>query len=212
MQRVPVGDRVDAQELSPDTALAGMLHQALQDVVSAELDDRGLRLSAVGRRERLSELEFALPAHRLSSSNLSRLLSEGGYGKVSVGQGSIEGYLRGAIDCVIQREGQFYLLDWKSNYLGSSRGDYEREALETAMQREGYHLQYLLYSLALHRYLAQRVPEYQYERHFGGCYYLFVRGMRRGWWQPGAPAGVYFARPAGSFIERLNGVIEGADR
>ncbi len=40
-----------------------------------------------------------------------------------------------------------------------------------------YDLQYQLYSLALHRYLKQRLPNYDYETHFGGVYYLFLRGI-----------------------------------
>ena len=45
------------------------------------------------------------------------------------------------------------------------------------MTRHHYVLQYLLYSVALHRHLRLRVPGYDYEQHFGGVYYLFVRGM-----------------------------------
>jgi exodeoxyribonuclease V beta subunit len=46
------------------------------------------------------------------------------------------------------------------------------------MAREAYVLQYLIYTVALHRYLRLRLPDYDYERHFGGVFYLFLRGMR----------------------------------
>ena len=51
------------------------------------------------------------------------------------------------------------------------------EHLVSAMAHHQYFLQYHLYSVALHRYLAARLPDYDFERHFGGVYYLFLRGM-----------------------------------
>ena len=47
------------------------------------------------------------------------------------------------------------------------------------MAQHGYHLQYLLYVTALHRLLRIRLPDYDYDRHIGGAFYLFLRGMRR---------------------------------
>jgi exodeoxyribonuclease V beta subunit len=60
--------------------------------------------------------------------------------------------------------------------------------------------------VALHRYLAQRLPNYGYDRHFGGVYYLFLRGM--------APEhergnGVFFDRPSRQLIENLSGLLAG---
>ena len=72
------------------------------------------------------------------------------------------------------------------------------------MRHHDYHLQALLYLLALHRYLGQRLPGYDYERHVGGYFYLFVRGVRPDWQDAGgAPSGVVFEQPSLAVIEDL---------
>ena len=73
---------------------------------------------------------------------------------------------------------------------------------------EAYFLQYLLYAIALHRYLGWRLPDYDYERHFGGVFYLFLRGMdpRPG---PGRDPsnGVFFDRPPVGLILALDAYL-----
>lgn len=49
--------------------------------------------------------------------------------------------------------------------------------MAAAMQAHRYDLQYQLYTLALHRYLRHRIADYNYDRHFGGVIYLFLRGV-----------------------------------
>ena len=90
----------------------------------------------------------------------------------------VEGYLSGFIDLVGERDGRWYVVDYKSNWLGDSYEAYAPAGLRDAMRRNGYHLQYLLYLTALHRYLRVRLPDYDCDRHLGGAFYLFVRGMR----------------------------------
>ena len=57
----------------------------------------------------------------------------------------------------------------------------------------------MLYSIALHRFLQNRLPDYNYETHFGGVYYLYLRGMRIE-----NETGVFFTVPESGFIEQLN--------
>jgi len=45
------------------------------------------------------------------------------------------------------------------------------------MKHSSYVLQYLIYTLALDRYLQSRMKNYSYENHFGGVYYIFLRGI-----------------------------------
>ena len=107
----------------------------------------------------------------------------------------------GIIDLVFEHEGRFYIADYKSNFLGGQFVDYERPGLEQAVYERRYDLQYLLYTLALHRYLCQRLRGYDYARHFGGVYYLFLRGMRP---ESGPACGVYFHRPDPALVETLD--------
>jgi len=50
--------------------------------------------------------------------------------------------------------------------------DYCGAALEAAMSQYYYDLQHLLYALALHRYLRQSLPDYDFDAHFGDAHYL----------------------------------------
>ena len=106
--------------------------------------------------------------------------------------------ITGVIDLVFEYQGRYYLADYKSNYLGNDLQDYSADKLRQAMLDRRYDLQSLLYLLALHRFLAQRIPDYQYERHFGGSYYLFLRAMRA---EHGPRYGVFFERPDLATIE-----------
>jgi exodeoxyribonuclease V beta subunit len=72
-----------------------------------------------------------------------------------------------------------------------------------------YVLQALLYNVALHRYLSQRLPDYDYCRHFGGSLYLFVRAVRPAWRNDGVPAGVWCDRPPQALIEALDRLMRG---
>jgi exodeoxyribonuclease V beta subunit len=78
------------------------------------------------------------------------------------------------MDLVFRKDGRYYLLDWKTNDLG---GDYSPEALARCMDESDYRRQYQLYLVALCRWLSRRVKDFNFTRHFGGVFYLFVRGM-----------------------------------
>ena len=102
------------------------------------------------------------------------------------------GFMTGFADLVFFARGQYYLLDWKSNFLGPSLADYAPERLETVMRAEAYDLQYSIYAHALDRYLRLRDRAYSYSKSFGGVYYIFLRGLEDG---PRGQTGVFFARP-----------------
>jgi len=87
-----------------------------------------------------------------------------------------EGLLKGIIDLVFEWEGYYYLVDWKSNWLGKSIYDYQSESLERVMKVHEYDLQEEIYREALKRYL-KAFDQRPFESCFGGSYYLFLRGM-----------------------------------
>ena len=120
-------------------------------------------------------------------------------------------FLNGFIDLVFEHEGRFYVLDWKSNVLGTNREDYGPAPVATAMAEHGYHWQYLLYTVALHRFLSLRLPGYDYDRHMGGALYLFIRGVRPPWRnEDGTPSGVFFDKPDRSLIEAIDDLLKPA--
>ena len=177
-------------------------------------DPNGFRLA--DPIPRLVEFEFAFPVAGLDHARLAARLTEHGYPdpfppSPDVRPGEplsppIDGFLRGFVDLVVEHGGRWYIIDYKSNWLGPSPEHYAPAAVAAAMRSSAYPLQYLLYLVALHRYLGLRRPDYDYERHVGGVFYLFVRGMDPA---AGMNRGVWFDRPAASFVRGLDRFFRG---
>jgi exodeoxyribonuclease V beta subunit len=96
------------------------------------------------------------------------------------------------------------LIDYKSNHLGHRQMDYLPDELLQPMIEHDYVLQYLIYSIALDRHLAQRLDGYDYDLHFGGVYYLFLRGLATSH-EPGC--GIFFDRPTKELIESASELL-----
>src|SRR5690606_13246273 len=124
----------------------------------------------------------------------------------SLGFSPLSGFMRGFIDLVFEYEGRFFVVDFKSNHLGAHPSDYAPLLLRAPMAEHHYYLQYHLYVTALHRHLRTRRSDYDYDRDFGGVYYLFLRGMAPR--HPGG-TGVFFDRPKRALIEALSALFEG---
>jgi exodeoxyribonuclease V beta subunit len=157
----------------------------------------------------VAEMEFYFPLNRVSPALIEKVLAPMGPppGKEDPAEeppalvfAPTHGFLRGFIDLVCEHNGRFYLVDWKSNRLGAGIEDYAGEGLGRAMRAHRYDLQIQLYSLALHQLLRQRVPAYDYERHFGGAIYIFLRGVSRA---RGPASGIFAFRPEHRRIDRL---------
>ena len=161
------------------------------------------RLGEVDRP--VAEMQFHLPVSGLRHACLARTLEAHGYAPLlGGGNAEIDGFLNGYIDVVARVGRRWYVIDYKSNWLGNQLADYSWESISRAMARHGYHLQYLLYLTALHRLLRVRLPDYDYDRHVGGAFYLFLRGMR-----PDAPgSGVYRDRPSRACIEAIDACFQ----
>lgn len=182
-----------------------MTEQWMVSLLNTPLNDEGLRLNQIGEQQRLVEMEFYLPMATIKARQINDVLSEHLKRRIDVFEFMpVQGILKGYIDLIVHWQGQYFVVDYKSNYLGMEYSDYTGEALEAAMSSHHYHLQYLLYSLALHRYLKQRLPNYDYNTHFGGNYYLFLRGMEQ---SNSQFEGVYFSRPEWTLIEKLDAIF-----
>jgi exodeoxyribonuclease V beta subunit len=187
------------------------------------LEGPALRLGDVPLAERLSELEFCVPVATQSLGDDARALNAVDLAQVfrrypshvlpahyadavsRLGFIPLRGYLRGFVDLVFRHGERYYLVDYKGNHLGAEASDYSAEALGAAMARGQYFLQYHLYALALHRYLGRRVKAYDFDRHFGGVFYLFIKGMGP---ELGS-SGVFFEKPS---LERLTALGALLDR
>jgi exodeoxyribonuclease V beta subunit len=205
----------DATDADGQALRARMLARLIEGTLATPLPlgtARPLRLAELPSSRRLVELEFHLPSHRLDAGALNDLLAAHGYAMPRLAFTALRGFLKGFIDLVFEHDGRYFVLDWKSNHLGDTPARYGQSGMAAAMNEQGYHLQYLLYLVALDRYLRHRIADYRPEQHLGGAVYLFVRGVRPDWCDDqGAPTGVYFHRPAAATIARLSALFDDAE-
>ncbi len=153
---------------------------------------------------------------------------------------AIAGLLIGFIDlCFRDSRGRYFVLDYKSNALRGPeavqawhrsqpipqafkrrpslrRAHYTGEMMAWGMSHHAYHLQALIYTVALHRLLRQRLDDYAYDTHIGGHLYLFLRGME-GKDTPRLPdpagprLGVWADRWPARTVWGLDAALDGAD-
>ncbi|WP_300273766.1 exodeoxyribonuclease V subunit beta [Halomonas sp.] len=168
-----------------------------------------LRLDRLQGAHYQVELEFWFAAHKVDTTRLDSLVSAhtlGGIERPALERDRLNGMLKGFIDLVVEHEGRFYVLDWKSNHLGRDDEAYSEAAMAEAVREKRYDLQYCLYLLALHRLLRARLPDYDIDRHLGGALYVFLRGLH-------APSrGVHRERPPRQLIEDLDALFRDAER
>jgi exodeoxyribonuclease V beta subunit len=170
-------------------------------------------LSGIGRGSWVAELEFYFPLRFITPEQLGACLLKHGALHTATDLGRVcrdlnfkpaRGMVRGFMDMVFQQGGRYYLVDWKSNHLGYRPEDYGQEHLKAAMERSLYPLQYLLYTVALNRYLSLRAPGYDYATHFGGVVYVFLRGASP---ERGEQCGFFRDLPPGELIEDLTACL-----
>jgi exodeoxyribonuclease V beta subunit len=188
--------------------LPEMMAKFLADIVATELVP-GMTLAALNPERRLNELPFLFAAPALDFAALRRLLAANGYPDTALEPGALSGFVKGFIDMIVEHDGRYWIVDWKSNHLGTTPEQYGAAALDAAMAEHAYHLQALLYTVALHRYLKARKANYDYDAHIGGYLYLFVRGVRPAWRDGAAPAGVHARTPGRALVEALDALMGG---
>ncbi len=187
--------------ISSDWQAVALAH--LQQVIDADLDGQGLTLAGLNPSRRLPELGFTFPLAGLDVQRLRAILCDPAHGLAAPMReaaarlefDSLKGFLKGFIDLTFEHDGRWYIADYKSNWLGPDASYYGGERLLQALAAEHYYLQYLIYLVALRRFLRQRLDDFQNEQ-LGGAYYLFLRGM--------PSAGVYFSRPSDELLDALD--------
>jgi len=188
--------------------LATQLSPGLESGSGTESENR-FSLQEISMAQRFTELEFFFDVGHLDFNGMGSLFAGVPNGKAyanalfKLGVKPFKGYIKGFIDLVVLHQGKWYILDYKSNFLGTTHGDYGKKAMTTAMESHHYILQYHLYLVALHRYLCMRLKDYSYDRDFGGVFYLFIRGMH-----PELPGhGLFFDRPSQDFLNRFLAIL-----
>lgn len=204
--------QLDARWLTP---LADTLTTCLTEPLT--LDDVSCCLSQIKPHQLATEVQFLLrlggvtefttqnlaTAFASSSNSLFRDYSRRIRAMSVVG---IQGFLAGFVDLVFQVNGKWFIVDYKTNFLGLNVSDYSRERLDTAMFEHDYLLQASLYSVAVCRLLEQRLPAFDLATDFGGVAYLFLRGFPT----DGVPeTGIWYCRPEPTLVKGLSDALDG---
>lgn len=169
-----------------------LLNNTVNTLLSTK--DNSFCLKQLNPQQCLKEMPFYLSMKTIDISQINQILIDSpGYQPVFAK--TLSGYLTGFIDLICEFNGKYYVMDYKSNYLEA----YQDQHLIQAMSEHNYGLQYWIYTLVLHQYLENRLPDYSYQQHFGGVKYLFVRGMN----QNKKNSGVYTTKPELNKIEQL---------
>lgn len=117
----------------------------------------------------------------------------------------LKGFMTGSIDLALKINGKYYIIDWKSNFLGECFEDYSAEKLTGEMKKHCYYLQYMIYLAAFDKYMKQADPAYSYEKDFGGIRYVFLRGVKAG----SGEYGIFYDRPEESLLREFQKLFEG---
>lgn len=148
-----------------------------------------------------SELEFMFASHWVNIEKIDSLISQyilPNAVRPPLDKGMLNGMFKGFIDLIFEHKGRYYLIDYKSNWLGENNAAYTNEAMQTAMLDHRYDLQLVFYQLALHRQLKARLTNYNYQQHTGEVMYLFLRGYQT------ATQGIFYQKVPFELIDQLD--------
>lgn len=199
-------------QLAPVDTVVDNLH----DLAAARIHDGAdLTMHEVWGQSRIAEWKFTIPIAEPDIHALATCFADSqsdtarGYAARlrQLQPQHFAGFLTGFADLITEADGRYWIVDWKSNHLGNDLADYGTDSLLQAMQGHDYILQYHLYVLAWHRHLRTRLPDYDYERHFGGVSYAFLRGCT-----PNQASGMFYDRPPAELIDAMDTWARGGAR
>jgi len=194
----------DPEDRTRKQQLLDGVTRTLQIPLPKSVDGKGsgIPLSGIRQDRTVAEMEFFLDA--LDSLDLGQILSTLANAASEQVRPLINrkdvshdgnGILNGIIDLIFEHDEKYYIVDWKTNWLGASDADYTPDRIRPVMWKEGYILQSYLYATALLQFLRQRGKDYDA---FGGVYYIFLRGLSRG-----TQNGIWFDVPPQKCLEDL---------
>jgi exodeoxyribonuclease V beta subunit len=166
----------------------------------SELNASPLTLGHLDTDQLWPEMEFNLEVHQVQVSKLDRLIQShvfAGSHRPALQARVMHGMLTGSMDLVLQHDGRYWVVDYKSNKLSN----YNPAALQDVVLHKRYDVQYVLYTLALHRLLKVRLSGYDYDQHIGGAVYIFMRGIEA------KGAGVHVCKPPKTLIDALDALF-----
>lgn len=203
------------------------LSQWLYDILNANLlpkakDGNQVKLSNLKALDCARELDYFLPCKDFKVRVLNGICHDFYESEVKafemlsvpelpdLKKSNFKGYMNGSLDLVAkfgtETGPKFYMIDYKSNYLGNSFSQYTQQKILKSIFESRYDVQILFYSLALYRFLKTTLPNFSYEKDFGGVMYLYLRGMNS--FDTKSP-GQFYVKPSEALIDRLDRLFKG---
>jgi exodeoxyribonuclease V beta subunit len=179
----------------------------LENILNAKIkigDKDSFELKSVQNDVKVNELEFDFPIDEtFDIKALQDLFPPSDPEFIYTGFGEVKGMMNGLVDLFFKHNDKYFILDWKSNFLGDAIEHYDEDKLTEAMNESNYHLQYCIYTVAMKRFLESKLGDsFEYDKHFGGVIYLFLRGVRKG-----ESTGIYTNKLPLEKVEKLEGIL-----
>ncbi|WP_343189364.1 exodeoxyribonuclease V subunit beta [Buchnera aphidicola] len=163
----------------------------INKILNFKLNKKKLCLSKLKKKNYIKEMEFYMKIN--TQSKKTKILNNI----------KIKGFIKGYIDLIFKWKKKYYILDYKSNWLGKSEKKYTKKKIKKTIIKNKYDLQYKIYSIALHKYLKKKKKKYKFKKHFGGIYYIFLRGINKN----KKNNGIFYLLPKYKLIKKLNKIF-----
>lgn len=187
-----------------DPQFSGALFGMMEQTLSKKLPHSDALLLEKGASACMKEMEFYFPLKKADIEAITAIIDGGRPTSTS----NINAFMTGFIDLLFEHKGAYYILDYKSDFLGKHSIDYTPEKLREAISKSGYHYQYHIYSVAVFRALKRLLGEtFDYNTHFGGCYYVYLRGIQK----DEDANGIFFDKPSLDVIQSLDAYFGGVE-
>ncbi|QCI18413.1 exodeoxyribonuclease V subunit beta [Buchnera aphidicola (Aphis nasturtii)] len=153
----------------------------IENIINVKLKNINFNLSMLQKNQYIKEMQFFLPIQKiLYSTDFNHIIKS--FDSISsptpkISFNPVTGILKGSIDLVFFWKQRYYIIDYKSNYLGDKKDAYSFDNIKKEIIKNRYDLQYQIYTVALHQYLNKKINKYKYENNFGGIFYMFLRGI-----------------------------------
>ena len=149
-------------------------YQLIKNVSNAVINElNGLKIKDILFYEK--EIQFYYKIN-VSKDKLNKFFKKIGLTNDISIEYNIDGWVNGIIDMLFKEKGKYYILDWKTNFLGKSLEDYTTGRIEENIFKHSYNVQFFIYAIGLKR-LLERIGE-DFYKSFGGVIYAYIRGMR----------------------------------
>ena len=185
--------------------MVGIVGECVRNVTNAPMFG-GRALKDAENCDKSAEMEFFLKIkENVKKGVISGIIKENFYNGNFDEDSVMKGFMTGSIDLALKIDGKYYIVDWKSNFLGECFEDYNAEKINEEMKKHCYFLQYMIYSAAFDKYMTEADPSYSYEKNFGGIRYVFLRGVKA----ESGDYGIFYDRPPESLLRDFQKLFEG---